>query len=133
MKLQVGVKAFLQNFEGKYLLLHRNIEKYKDVQGTWDIVGGRIDPGTSLIENLKREVMEETGLTITSLPVLISAQDIILTEKHVVRLTYTARVEGEPILDTEENDLFEWLTKEEMLKSKDLDKYVLELLKKGVV
>ncbi len=60
MNLQVGVKALLKNSAGKYLLLRRNPEKYPEVGATWDIVGGRIDPGTPLFENLKREVYEET-------------------------------------------------------------------------
>ncbi len=64
MNLQVGVKILLKSKEGKYLLVKRSAEKYPEVGAKWDIVGGRIDPGSSLIDNLKREVMEETGLEI---------------------------------------------------------------------
>ena len=127
MKLQVGVKVLLHNTKGKYLLLHRNIEKYNNVQGTWDIVGGRINIGTPLIENLAREVKEETGLSLTSKPTLIAAQDILLEDKHVVRLTYIAETTGEPKLDTEENDAYEWVSKEELTKHSDLDRYLKEL------
>lgn len=92
IKLQVGVKIFLQNEDGKYLLVKRSSEKYKMVSGNWDIVGGRIDPGSKLIDNLRREVMEETQLTITSEPILIAAQDIIPSpEKHIVRLSYIGK------------------------------------------
>lgn len=54
LKLQVGVKIFLKNKDGKYLLVKRSPEKYKNVRGDWDIVGGRIEMGSTLIENLKR-------------------------------------------------------------------------------
>ena len=129
--LQVGVKAFLENKDGKYLLLKRSAEKYKGTKGSWDIVGGRIDPGTKLLDNLKREVKEETGLEIISEPQLIYAQDIILgTDKHVVRLTYVASTKGEPILDTSENVEFKWLTIDEISKQEDLDIYAAEILKK---
>lgn len=133
--LQVGVKAFLKNTDGKYLLLHRSSEKYKGTKGSWDIVGGRIDPGNPLMENLKREVAEETQLKITSEPKLIYAQDIILTERehHIVRLTFTALTEGQPILDTSENVEFRWLTIEELKKQEDLDIYVKEILEKGLL
>lgn len=134
MILQVGVKAFLKNPEGKYLLLKRSLEKYKGVRGTWDIVGGRIDIGKELFENLKREVKEETQLDITSEPKLIAAQDIIREgEKHVVRLTYIADVEGEPVLDTSENVEYKWMTIEEMKTHDDLDIYVKELIDKGII
>src|SRR3989338_7224600 len=68
IELQVGVKILLRNNEGKYLLLKRSPEKYPEIGARWDIVGGRIDAGTPLIENLRREVKEETGLEISSEP-----------------------------------------------------------------
>ncbi|MBP6858204.1 MAG: NUDIX hydrolase [Candidatus Pacebacteria bacterium] len=132
--LQVGVKAFLKNKDGKYLLLKRSAEKYKGTKGSWDIVGGRIDPGTKLLENLKREVLEETQLEITSEPRLIHAQDIIPNEeKHVVRLTYVADTSGEPILDTSENTEYKWLTSDEIASHPDVDIYVLEILSKHLL
>jgi len=132
--LQVGVKAFLKNKDDKYLLLKRSTEKYKNTKGVWDIVGGRIEPGSRLIENLKREVKEETQLEITSEPRLIFAQDIIPNaEKHVVRLTYVADTEGEPILDMSENVEFKWLSIVELKKQEDLDIYVKEILDKDLV
>src|SRR6185369_14466721 len=98
IKLQVGVKIFLRNADGKFLLLKRNPAKYGQVRGEWDIVGGRIDPGSKLIDNLKREVREETKLEIVSDPKLIFAQDIIPNEeKHVVRLSYVGDTTGEPV------------------------------------
>ena len=134
INLQVGVKAFLKNKDGKYLLLKRSADKYKNTKGVWDIVGGRIDPGIKLIENLKREIFEETKLELTSGPELIAAQDIIPnSEKHVVRLTYVADISGEPVLDTSENVEFKWLTMDEMKKQEDLDIYVKEILGKGLL
>lgn len=134
MELQVGVKVFLQNEDGKYLLLHRNTEKYKNTKGTWDIVGGRIERGTPLIENLKREVSEEVSLEIVSEPRLIFAQDIFVGEEnHVVRLTYTAKTNGEPVLDVSENDFCVWLTIDEIRAYDDLDIYVTEILKKDLL
>lgn len=129
IKLQVGVKVFLKNKEGKYLLVKRSSEKYKNAKGNWDIVGGRIDPGSKLIDNLKREVLEETALKIISEPILISAQDIIPSaEKHIVRLSYVADTEGEPVLDESENTEYKWLSVNEMKNQEDLDIYVAEIL-----
>lgn len=125
MILQVGVKIFLRNPEGKYLLVKRSSAKYGKVDGEWDIVGGRIDPGSGLIENLKREVFEETQLAIIGEPRLIAAQDIIPNaEKHVVRLSYIGETKGEPVLDTEENTEYQWVTLEELKSMDNLDTYV---------
>ncbi|MDB5264841.1 MAG: hypothetical protein JWN64_412 [Parcubacteria group bacterium] len=134
MNLQVGVKVLLKNNEGKILLLKRSLEKYGKTNGSWDIVGGRIDPGTSLIANLERETQEETKLVITSKPRLIAAQDIIPNdERHIVRLTYVAQTEGEPDLDLKENGEYKWVSFEELSSEEDLDIYVKELLKDGLL
>lgn len=133
--LQVGVKAFLKNSEGKYLLLHRNAEKYPEVQALWDIVGGRINPGTSLIENLRREIKEETGLKLIDEPQIIASQDILrIPGRHIVRLSYVGNISGEPVLD-EENDEYRWLTISEMLALPEgqLDGYVKEILEKRII
>ena len=51
---------------GKYLMLLRN-KKQKDVNiGKWIGVGGRVEAGESPEECVCREVLEETGLTITA-------------------------------------------------------------------
>jgi ADP-ribose pyrophosphatase YjhB (NUDIX family) len=134
MILQVGVKVFLKNSQGEYLLLRRSATKYPGTRGTWDIPGGRINPGTKLIDNLRREVKEETQLEIASDPILLAAQDIIPNdEKHVVRLTYFARGDGEPVLDTEENVEFKWLSLEALKQHEDVDIYAKELITKGIL
>src|SRR3989338_7350237 len=95
MELQVGVKILLKNKDGKYLVICRSAEAYPEVGAEWCIPGGRINPGYSLLENLKREVMEETGLEINGEPKLITAQDILRSHKHIVRLTYSGSADGE--------------------------------------
>ena len=129
MNLQVGVKALLKNKEGKYLLLRRNAEKYPEIGSSWDIVGGRIDPGTSLFENLKREVSEETQLVLEKEPRLIAAQDILRPDKHVVRLTFIGEIKGTPTLH-EEHDNFGWFTVEEMQNLDKLDPFLKEVITK---
>lgn len=132
MNLQVGVKVLLKNPEGKYLLMRRNPEKYPETQ-KWDIPGGRIDPGTTLMENLAREVSEETGLAMTSEPRLVAAQDIFASaDKHVVRLTYVGEAAGEPIL-SEEHGEFGWFSADEVRGLDPLDSYLKKLIDTGVV
>lgn len=129
MDLQVGVKILLKNREGKYLFLRRSKEKYAEIGAQWDIVGGRIDPGVPLLENLKREIKEETNLEMLNDPVLISAQDILKTDKHVVRLTYIGEATGEVML-SDEHDEYQWFTIDEVKILPDFDRYVKEILVK---
>ncbi|KKU93997.1 MAG: NUDIX hydrolase [Candidatus Jorgensenbacteria bacterium GW2011_GWA1_48_13] len=129
IKLQVGVKILLKNKDGRYLLLRRSLTKYPEIVGRWDIVGGRIEPGKNLIENLKREMKEETGLELTGEPKLIAAQDIMRDNNHhVVRLTYLGETDGEVVLDTSENDAYKWYSWEELVRLENVDMYFREVL-----
>ncbi len=130
MILQVGVKVLLQNESGHYLLLKRSLIKYPDTNNPWDIPGGRINPGSPLLENLNREVQEETGLELTDDPQLIEAQDIFSKDlsRHIVRLTYTAHTTGEPHLDGEEHEEYQWITLAELKSLPKLDRYVKQII-----
>jgi len=131
MELQVGVKILLKNKDGKFLVMTRSAEKYPDAPHQWEIPGGRINPGTDLQENLRREVMEETGLEIKYEPKLITAQDILRENKnrHIVRLTYTGFADGEVKLSDEHTE-FQWLSLEEISKLEPLDSFLKEVLSK---
>src|SRR3989344_746256 len=113
MELQVGVKILLENEEGKYLVVCRFAEKYPEVGAKWDIVGGRITAGSSLVENLRREVREETGLKLKDEPELLTVQDILKSDKHVVRLTYIGFADGVVKL-SEEHSEYKWLSLDEI-------------------
>ncbi|MER6548482.1 NUDIX hydrolase [Streptomyces sp. NPDC001250] len=57
------VGAVIANPDGKVLLLHRAADDY--LGGLWELPSGGVDDGEDLIEALRREVAEETGLTVT--------------------------------------------------------------------
>lgn len=114
MELQVGVKILLKNSDGKYLLVRRNPKKYPEVGPKWDLPGGRINPGTTLMENLQREIKEEVGLDYKGNPALVAAQDILkVPGRHVVRLTFTGELNGEPKIDEEHLEA-NWFSAEEI-------------------
>lgn len=134
MVLQVGVKIAIVQ-DGKILLLKRADGKYLDIkQDRWDIVGGRINAGTPLLENLKREVHEETKMELVGTPKLIAAQDILKSpEKHVVRLTYVGQATGDVQLD-EDHDGYKWMNAEEVNNlGENLDEFFRNLFQQGLI
>lgn len=52
--------------DGKYLMLCRSPEKKDGSAGKWMGVGGKLEPGETPEACVLREVLEETGLTLTS-------------------------------------------------------------------
>lgn len=112
MNIQVGVKAIIQNSDDSYLFLKRSSRVSTDAQeASWDIPGGRIDPGEQLIDALRREIKEEIGHDLQSEPQLIAAQDIIVSTKdlHVVRLTYLIEEDVPNITLSDEHDNYRWV------------------------
>jgi 8-oxo-dGTP pyrophosphatase MutT (NUDIX family) len=128
MELQVGVKVLLKNPEGKYLLIRR-APKEKNGPGKWDIPGGRMDAGSTMLENLAREVMEETGLTMTSEPKVLGIQDLLWPDRHVVRITHTGTAAGTPAL-SEEHVEYRWASLDEILvlNAQEFDTFLRSLI-----
>lgn len=129
MELQVGVKIAIIR-QGKILLLRRADGKYGDLKvGRWDIAGGRINAGTALLENLKREVAEETKMEIVGRPKLLAAQDILKSpDRHIVRLTYMGKAKGSPVL-SQEHDEYKWVSLAALTDmGENLDVFIKELL-----
>jgi 8-oxo-dGTP pyrophosphatase MutT (NUDIX family) len=59
----IGVKGLIKNKQGKILLLKADTSSHRrDKTAYWDIPGGRIDEGESVLDALKREIKEETGI-----------------------------------------------------------------------
>ena len=127
MILQVGVKALIKNDKGQYLFLRRSERMEAEIEPHWDIPGGRIDSTERLEQALAREIAEETNLTLSGVPQLIAAQDILVPAKdlHVVRLTYVANAHGE-IAVSDEHQEYAWMTQDEALAS-HLDPYIREV------
>lgn len=128
MKLQVGVKALIQNKDGNYLFLRRSQSFNDEAEPHWDIPGGRIEPEEALTTALEREILEETGLTIDADVKLVAAQDIFVpaAELHVVRLTYIAKGSGDAALSHEHQDT-KWMSPGEALAT-NIDPYTREVL-----
>ena len=50
---------------GKYLMLHRTKKEHDENRDKWIGVGGKFEAGESPEDCMRREVLEETGLTVT--------------------------------------------------------------------
>ncbi len=80
----VGVGAIILK-NGSILLEKRRNEPGK---GKWSIPGGVVELGENLIDAVKREVEEETGLTVEVLKLIDAIDSITFDEKKAVKYDF---------------------------------------------
>ncbi|MCC2274200.1 NUDIX domain-containing protein [Streptomyces sp. ET3-23] len=94
------VGAVIADTDGKALLLHRPTDDY--LGGLWELPSGGVDDGETLIEVLRREVAEETGLTVTAIGGYLGHFDYRSGSGRTTRqFNFTATVTGEALTLTE--------------------------------
>ena len=117
--------------EGSYLMLHR-VKKKNDVnEGKWIGVGGKLEAGESMVQALKREIEEETGLLVSDYSYYGKID--FLNDAYPPERMYLFKVSGfsGALKECDEGDLA-WVKKEDVLKLPlwDGDKTFLPLLDK---
>ena len=103
---KVSVIAFITK-QQQVLLVQRDVEPAK---GLWSLPGGYVELGEHPTDALKREILEETGLTIEVHHVL----DVFYTpshNNHVVVIAYQAEVNGGKIQAADDAAQVQWFTK----------------------
>ncbi|GHC73766.1 NUDIX hydrolase [Streptomyces cinnamoneus] len=94
------VGAVIPDADGKVLLLHRPADDY--LGGLWELPSGGVDDGETLVEALRREVAEETGLTVTAVGGYLGHFDYLSGSGHTTRqFNFTTTVTGETVTLTE--------------------------------
>lgn len=112
--MTVSTLCYIED-NGKYLMLLRN-KKQKDVnKGKWIGVGGRIEPGESPEECVCREVLEETGLTITAYRMrgILTFSSEGWEDEYI--FVFTSDEYSGNLKECDEGEL-RWIDKEEIMK-----------------
>jgi 8-oxo-dGTP pyrophosphatase MutT (NUDIX family) len=82
-KFHVGVKAMIENAAGEILLMQEDVSNHSiPTDEYWDFPGGRMQEGESLIDTLRREVEEETGIPDIFEPSFVTA----VISNHQIKL-----------------------------------------------
>ena len=102
----------------------------------YELPSGKVDTGESLIEALKREILEETNLTINNIIDLCDTFDY-KSKSGIQTRQFNFVVSVSNIdtlkLDPKEHDLSEWVKFEDIESSKILDDMMKSIAQKAVV
>ena len=111
-EIGIFVKS-LTVFNRRVLLIQRSNYTSRGA-GEWDIPGGGIRFGESLLDCLHREVKEETGLTVCVDKLIFAATPIVSPDKLVVGLTYLSHADFDTVTLSHEHTDYLWATKKQL-------------------
>jgi mutator protein MutT len=100
----LGVGAIIIE-SGRIVLVERGHEPLK---GYWSLPGGAVEMGEKLVEAVRREVLEETGLEIEPIS-LFEIFERITAEYHYVVADYLCRVKGGQLKAGDDASQAQWV------------------------
>ncbi len=106
----------------------------------WDLIGGHVEAGETLVEALRREIREETGWELSRIVSLIAVFDWEDDQGGLRReLDFLVQVTGDlahPQLEWTKNSEFRWLGPDELDVLRENrqpeDSIICEIVKKGL-
>ena len=126
----IGPRATIYNIKtNKVLLLQRN-----DGNNVWEIPGGKRENNEDIVDALKREVKEETGLTINEYKIVYVSP---IFENHpflkpFLNVGYLCLVDNSDVVISDEHIDYKWVSVEELANYLDNDIYN-DLLNNGMI
>jgi len=118
MKQRVAAKAVIVNKHNEVLVLRKSQDdvRHANKSGRYNLPGGKIEPGESLVDGLFREVKEEVGLILKNISSPFFAGEWYPETPdplQIVGVFYaTQEWEGDITLNDEHDD-FKWITRDE--------------------
>lgn len=97
----IGVAAVVLNNNGQVLLIKRG---QPPAQGLWSIPGGKQEPGESMVEACRREVLEETGVHVVVKNIL-AVVERRLEGFHYVIIDFYAEYHGDAFEPAAQSDV----------------------------
>ena len=122
----IEVVAAVMQRDGAYFATQRGYGEFEDM---WEFPGGKIEPGESPEDALKREIQEELGIDIT-IDEFLCTTNYNYPSFHLTMHCYLCRVEAGEI-ELREHKSARWLRSEELGSVEWLpaDKDVIDKLK----
>lgn len=115
-KMVVWCGAFLKH-DGKFLFVKRAPSSSWG-RNQWHLAGGKMEWGEHPLKALRREVLEETGRTVSGIRLVgIDTMQVVAkgANYHVVQIVYSGACPGGTVKVSDEHTGYAWKTLDEAL------------------
>jgi len=119
--MRLSQKVFLKNSKGKYLAILRSSTNPSRPLA-WDFPGGNIEEGEDLYENMKREILEETGIELNDFKIFDAQSAVNENGEYSIQIAYVGNVENPEIMLSYEHSDSRCVIKEEFLELESTSK-----------
>lgn len=119
LKSYIAVKALIYQKDRFLILKTADSDPTNKLSG-WETPGGRLEENEDILEGLKRELKEETGLNVEILFPFNTYSANVGLKNNIIGINYLARFEdGKIKLNKNEHIAYNWFTREEIKSLKD--------------
>jgi 8-oxo-dGTP pyrophosphatase MutT (NUDIX family) len=109
--------------EGKVLAMRRAAHKDAGA-GLWETLSGRVHPGEEPVDAVRREIVEECGLTVALEARPLTAYCAKRGAEDMILILYRADYLAGEVIMSHEHDRYAWLSPGAFAKVSTLDKLV---------
>ena len=106
LPVEVSGRALIIDQKGRVLVLKRS-ENSGSNPGKWELPGGKPNKGESFEESFRREVLEETGFSIT-IHQSAGTADQLVSGYHVIHVVMVASIESGGLSISDEHSAYQW-------------------------
>lgn len=115
--IHFGISTHSIIIKDNQFLITKRRQTAKFGPNCWDTPGGKLDIGEQPEQGLSREILEETGLTVTvDKPVIVHSKMVLEKDKQLIYLIFLCHYVGGQVKLSDEHTEYRWVNREEALK-----------------
>lgn len=118
----VAISALIKNKKGdKFLIIKRNKNEIA-YPSKWCFPGGKVEVGETVMDVLRREVLEEAGLEAEDYKSFVRDYTFVRLDGHnVVGFCFMVKIKSDEVKISEEFEDYRWISPEELYDYDHID------------